>query len=143
MRQPDVHRAPVPRRMRPRRPAGDRGAAAVEFALVLPLLMLLLVGIVQFGRVYSLQIQLSGAANHGARHLAVNPTDAAGARDRTRTAAPNLALTNGEIAVTAVPPCSPTSTVTVVASRVFVFDIPVLPNPNISINGRGVMPCTG
>ena len=123
--------------------AGDRGAAAVEFALVLPLLLLLLVGIVQFGRVFSMQIQLSGAANDGARYLSVNPTDASGSRTRTRAAAPNLALSDAEIAVTATTPCTATSFVSVEASRVFVFNIPILPSPNITLRGRGVMPCTG
>lgn len=123
--------------------AGDRGAATVEFALVLPLLLLLLVGIVQFGRVYSMQIQLSGAANDAARYLAVNPTDAAGSRNRARAAAPNLGLTDGELAVTVTTPCTPTSSVSVVASRVFVFDIPILPSPNVTLRGRGVVPCTG
>lgn len=122
---------------------GDGGAASIEFALVLPLLVLLVVGIIQFGRVYSLQIQLSGAANAGARYLAVFPADAAEARNRTRAAAPNLSLTNSEIATTAPAKCTATSSVSVVANRVFVFDIPVLPNPNVTMRGRGVMPCTG
>lgn len=122
---------------------GDRGAAAVEFALIVPILLLLVVGIIQFGRVFSLQIQLSGAANAGARYLAVHPTEPAEARNRTRAAATNLGLTDGEIAVTAAAPCTSTSSVSVVASRVFVFDIPLLPSPNITIQGQGVMPCTG
>lgn len=130
-------------RSRARHVRGDRGAAAVEFALVLPLLLLLIVGMVQFGRVYSMQIQLTGAANDGARYLSVNPTDAAGARTRTQNAAPNLGLTAGEIAVTATAPCTPTNTVAVVASRVFVFNIPILPLPNLPLTGRGVMPCVG
>lgn len=127
----------------PDRPRDDSGAAAVEFALVVPLLLLLVIGIIQFGRIYSLQIQLSGAANAGARYLAVHPGDPAGARDRTRGAATNLALTDAEIAVTATTPCTGTSEVSVVASRVFVFDLPLLPHPDITLNGRGVMPCTG
>ena len=115
----------------------------MEFALVVPLLLLLVVGIIQFGRIYSMQIQLSGAANAGARYLAVHPTEAAETRNRTRGAAVNLALTNGEIAVTAPATCTATSEVIVVASRAFVFDIPLLPNAPITLRGRGVMPCSG
>ncbi len=130
-------------RLRSRRVVADRGAAVVEFVLVLPLLLLLIVGMVQFGRIYSMQIQLTGAANDGARYLSVNPTDTTGARTRTQNAALNLGLTSGEIAIATTAPCTPTSTVSVVASRVFVFDIPILPLPNLTVSGRGVMPCVG
>lgn len=51
----------------------DRGAAAVEMALVLPLLLFLVMGIIDFGRAYSAQIQLSSAAREGVRLAALNP----------------------------------------------------------------------
>ena len=50
----------------------DRGAAAVEMALVLPLLLFLLMGIIDFGRAYSTQIQLSAAAREGVRLASLN-----------------------------------------------------------------------
>lgn len=46
---------------------GERGAAAVEFALLLPFLMTLLLGIVDFGRVMFTQHALSHASRVGAR----------------------------------------------------------------------------
>lgn len=49
----------------------ERGAAAVEFALVVPLLLLLVVGIVDFGRAFSVQITLTQAARAGARSMVV------------------------------------------------------------------------
>jgi Flp pilus assembly protein TadG len=49
----------------------DRGAVAVEFALVLPVLLLALVGIVEFGRVFNAQIVLTNAAREGARTMAI------------------------------------------------------------------------
>ena len=49
----------------------DRGAVAVEFALILPVLLLIVVGTIEFGRVYS-QVQVyNGAAREGARCAAV------------------------------------------------------------------------
>jgi Flp pilus assembly protein TadG len=49
----------------------DRGAVAVEFALLLPVLLLIIVGTIEFGRVYS-QVQVyNGAAREGARCAAV------------------------------------------------------------------------
>jgi len=49
----------------------DRGAAAVEFALVLPILLLLVFGIVDYGRAYNAKVTLTHAAREGARMLAV------------------------------------------------------------------------
>jgi len=51
----------------------DRGAAAVEMALVLPLLLFLLMGMIDFGRAYSAQIQLAQAAREGVRLASLNP----------------------------------------------------------------------
>jgi Flp pilus assembly protein TadG len=45
----------------------DRGAAAVEFALLLPLLLLLVFGIIDFGRALNAQITITQAAREGAR----------------------------------------------------------------------------
>ena len=45
----------------------DRGAAAVEFALLLPLLLILVFGIIDFGRMLNAQITLTEAAREGAR----------------------------------------------------------------------------
>jgi len=45
----------------------DRGAAAVEFALIVPLLCLFLLGIIDFGRLWYTQINLTEAAREGAR----------------------------------------------------------------------------
>jgi Flp pilus assembly protein TadG len=45
----------------------ERGAAAVEMAIILPLLVLLLGGMVDYGRFFFTQIQLTNAAREGAR----------------------------------------------------------------------------
>jgi Flp pilus assembly protein TadG len=57
-----------------RRPrAGERGAAAVEFALVVPVLLLLVFGIIGYGYLLSFRQALSQAAAEGARAAAVQP----------------------------------------------------------------------
>jgi len=53
--------------------AGDDGQAAVELALVLPLLALLLLGMVQVGLVVRDQVLLTHAAREAAREAAVDP----------------------------------------------------------------------
>ena len=55
-----------------KRTRGDRGAAIVEVALTLPLLLLVSVGIFEFGRAYQTWQVLTNAAREGAR-IAVLP----------------------------------------------------------------------
>lgn len=50
----------------------ESGVAAVEFALVAPILMAILVGIVEFGMAYNYRTQLNNAAMTGARHYAIH-----------------------------------------------------------------------
>jgi Flp pilus assembly protein TadG len=50
----------------------ERGQAMVEFALVLPILMALLLGIIQFGIVFNNYITLTDATRAGARKAAVS-----------------------------------------------------------------------
>jgi Flp pilus assembly protein TadG len=49
----------------------ERGAAAVETAIVLPILLLLCFGIIDFGRALDAKIQLTQAAREGARVAAL------------------------------------------------------------------------
>jgi Flp pilus assembly protein TadG len=46
---------------------GDEGQALVEFALIVPVLMLLLVGVFEFGRAWSAHQAVTDAAREGAR----------------------------------------------------------------------------
>ena len=50
---------------------GQEGAAAVEFALLLPLLVLLLFGFIQFGVAFNTRIQATNAAREAARQAVV------------------------------------------------------------------------
>ena len=57
---------------------GQRGAVAVEFALILPVLVLLVTGAIEFGRVYS-QLQVyQGGARESARCAAVQASGLTG-----------------------------------------------------------------
>jgi Flp pilus assembly protein TadG len=65
----------------------DRGATAVEFALLLPLLLLIVLGIVDFGRMLNAQVTLTQAAREGARLVALGQPNVPG---RTQAAATGL-----------------------------------------------------
>lgn len=68
----------------------DRGAAAVEFAIILPLLLILVAGIVDFGRLFYAEIIVSNAAREGVRMAAMGMEGSAQAR--VDAASPSLAL---------------------------------------------------
>lgn len=57
--------------------SSENGQSAVEFALVLPLLLVLLLGIIEFGWFLNAKITITGAAREGARYLAIHDVDLA------------------------------------------------------------------
>lgn len=63
---------------------GESGAAAVEFALILPLLLLFLFGVVQFGFLFSVYNTMVHAAREGARGMAVEQLDEVAGENLTR-----------------------------------------------------------
>lgn len=71
-------------KMPPRRGC-EAGQSLVEFALVLPLLLLLLLGIIQFGAAFNALITLNSAAREGARVIAVEGDNEA-ARTKAKAA---------------------------------------------------------
>lgn len=62
-----------------RNPRGERGAVSVEFAMLLPLFLILLVGGVHFGRVLSTRHRLSDAVGYATRAAAIRRITNAGA----------------------------------------------------------------
>ncbi|MFI5841090.1 TadE family protein [Catenuloplanes sp. NPDC051500] len=61
----------------------DRGAAAVETALVLPLLLMVVFAMIDFGRMLNTQIRVTEAAREGARALTLDDADGARAAATT------------------------------------------------------------
>src|SRR5215211_6519497 len=53
-------------------PSGEAGVALVEFALILPFLLLLVFGITDFGRAFFLRNDMTHLANETARYAVVN-----------------------------------------------------------------------
>jgi len=123
----------------------DRGAAAVEMALVLPLLFTMLFGVIDFGRLFNAEIQLSQAAREGARIAALGPT--AGdpvARALAAAPLPGFGGAGGPVTATAVA-CTPTSPPTDngVVVVTFRFEFYVLFIPDRVIRQTARMRCGG
>ncbi len=68
----------IPARLRPQ----TRGQALVEFAVILPVLMLILLGSIDFGRIMFSYIQINNAAREGVAYAMGQPNDVAGITQR-------------------------------------------------------------
>jgi Flp pilus assembly protein TadG len=109
-----------------------------------PVLLLLVLGIAEFGRAYNISTTVSGAAREGVRTLAVQH-DAGAARAAAQNAAPTLNLTSAEIDVS--PGSCPVGETTPTTATVTVtYRMDFLTNlfaRSITLTGRGVMQCGG
>ena len=50
----------------------EDGQSALEFAIVLPILLLLVCGIIEFGLLFNMQLTLNNCAREGVRYAAIN-----------------------------------------------------------------------
>lgn len=64
---------------------GDRGAALVETAIALPVLLLLIFGIIEFGLLFGVKLDVSQGAREGSRLAAVNHQTSSGSSGSTQT----------------------------------------------------------
>ena len=133
------------KRLRTARLRDERGASAVEFAFIVPLLVALVLGIAEFGHAFQVSGTLSAAAREGVRVMALQ-NDPAAARAAVRAAAPTLnpAVTDGQIdiPVTCPSPSAGTTMVTVTVT----YRMPFLTHffgSSATLHGTGVMRCNG
>lgn len=121
------------------RPGRERGAVAVEFALVAPVLLLIIVAIVEFSFFYNLQISVTQAAREAARTMAV--TNNTGQAQAAGVAgAPSINLAPGNVGLSGS--CTPGATVEATVT----FNSPSLTGfftPTLTVTGQGAMRCGG
>jgi Flp pilus assembly protein TadG len=119
----------------------ERGAAAVEFAILLPLLLLLVLGTIEFGRAYNAQITLTNAARDGVRVMAV-ANDPDGAQTAARNAAASVSTTipNSDVTLSTTT-CSTGNQVTLTI-KYNLSTITGIAGP-FPMTGKGVMLCGG
>jgi len=128
-----------------RRLRGERGAAAVEFAFIVPLLIVLVLGIAEFGHAFQVQGTLSAAAREGVRLMALQ-NDPAAARTAVRNAATSLhpGITDAEIVIT--PTTCPVNAGSTYVRLTINYPMPYLTGffgSGVGLTGTGVMRCNG
>lgn len=122
-----------PKRHRDQR---DGGAALLEMALVLPILVMLLMGIIEFGRAYNTMVSIQSAAREGARELALrHPGNVDSA---VRNAAPSV-----DIDSISTSPCPATGdgVARVTVTENFSFGIPFVPLGSKTLTATAQMRC--
>lgn len=68
----------------------EKGASAVEFALVLPLLLLVILLIIEFGTLFNFYLRITHAAREAVRWAVLDNTSEQEVKDKAKLAAPFL-----------------------------------------------------
>jgi|KBSSwiStaDraftv2_1062776.scaffolds.fasta_scaffold951357_2 Flp pilus assembly protein TadG len=127
----------------------ERGSAAVEFAILLPLLILLLFGIIEFSIAYNHEQGLHAAAREGARVASLPQTTQAAVIDRVKSSLQGV-LNSTDIAnatITVTPsgnqPCNGAPAGTHVVVTVSAPDDLAIPlyTKTLTLTGRGEFLC--
>jgi Flp pilus assembly protein TadG len=141
----------------------DRGAAAVEFALVMPILLLLLFAIIIYGMVFAQDLSLSNSARQAARSGVVAGASCSSIKQTAQDNASTIGMSGADTTVTIAlgadedhtspicttaaddtkKPCqaSPAnSNVYVTLDHTVAKILPFVPTPG-SITGKGVFRC--
>jgi Flp pilus assembly protein TadG len=126
----------------PSRIRDERGAAAVELALILPILVLLVFGIVQFSLAYNRQQGLHAAAREGARIASLPDTTSTEITDRVNDSLSGISFDSTPVIDPGIS-CNGRSGETVVVTVTVdnTIDLPMLGGPTVTLTGRGEFRC--
>ncbi|WP_255768018.1 TadE/TadG family type IV pilus assembly protein [Pseudarthrobacter sulfonivorans] len=130
----------------------ERGAVAVEFAILLPLLLMLVLGTIEFGRAYNARVTLTNAARDGVRVMAITTNNVVAAKTAAANAAASVSssITPSNVTVEVctsasscapVTACNPKDQVTLTISYTL-STITGIAGP-FKMKGLGVMLCGG
>lgn len=122
---------------------GERGAVAVEFALVAPILVAIIIAIVEFSNAYNIQVSVTQASREAARTMAITK-DATKATAAGKAGAPsiNSSLLTFDYSAATCPAATPAAnavvTVTYSGSSLTGFF-----GSTLTVTGKGAMQCGG
>jgi hypothetical protein len=125
----------------------ERGAAALELALVLPILVLLVFGIIQFAITYNRAQGLHAAAREGARVASLPHITQSDIEDRVIAALEGVLADPGDVDITVSPgagrPCNLRTGENVVVQVEYPhqIEIPLWGTEDLTLRGRGEFRC--
>ena len=140
-------------RTRRRALRGDDGAQVVEFALIVPLVLVLIGAIVQFGFMFNAQVTVTQAAREGARYASLTPVSGAcnaacvigKVRTKVEGAAPGLSFSNPTTQIS-VTTCNAgydqNHDAVVIVEYTVNLGAPLF-NQTVHVHGKAHMPCGG
>ncbi|MGO4583843.1 TadE/TadG family type IV pilus assembly protein [Arthrobacter sp. 2RAF6] len=120
----------------------ERGAVAVEFALVAPILISLIIAIVEFSNAYNIQVSVTQASREAARTMAIT-NDSGKATAAGKAGAPSLDTSklsfsySGACAAGSPPPTITVTTTYSGQSLTGFF------GSSLTVTGKGAMQCNG
>ena len=137
-------------RFRRRELLGDEsGSMVIEFGLIVPLLVILISGLVEFGMAYTIRMNLSHAAREGVRVYALVDGGAwkSTAEAAAGTAPPGvpdaIATSSNNCLTPSRPPTTPTQSSVEVRRSAYPIRIAFIPAITVDLTGRAVMRCGG
>ena len=109
----------------------QRGAAAVEFAVVAPVFVLLLFGMIEYGRMVMVQQMLTNATREGARRAVLDGSTAAQVRTTVKDylTSGSISVNDGEITVNPDPSAASSGDPVTVSLQIPFSRVSWLPSP--------------
>jgi Flp pilus assembly protein TadG len=120
----------------------DRGTTLAEFALVLPLLLVILFAIVEFGIAFNRAQAVEAAAREGGRLASLGSTTAGDVDARVNAALAGIPLDN-PANITLSAPCANREgqTVIVTVSTLHNISVPLIPPWNVNLQSQAIFRC--
>ena len=122
----------------------EKGQSIVELAVLFPLLMMLLMGLLDLGRAYYIMIALRDAAEEGAAYAAIAPSDQTGIKARATDASGDLVTINADDVQIATASLTSGEPITVTINYQYDFYMPLaqpfLPEEGLTLRGQAIHP---
>jgi len=104
----------------------EKGQSLVEFVIVLPILLIILAGVLDLGRLYFAYVAVTDAAAEGAAYAAIHPTDSAEVVSRAQEASGGLVQLEADMVTIDRPAIASGSPVTVTIAYDFLTVTPLI-----------------
>lgn len=124
---------------------GEHGASMAEFAIVLPILIIILFSVVEMGIAFNRAQAIEAAAREGARLASIQSTTSGDVTTRVNEALAGIPITlNGPPSITpSVCAGRAGQSVQVAVAADHQINIPLYGNPTVTLTGQAVFRCEG